>query len=115
MATDDFREWFSDYGFGYRGARGNRVADALAAIDMVLAEFSLDDLDAEKLGCELAAAIRPFAASTASTLIGLQPELAVDCPRKGPRPASSSRAEERPCASPAYQIASTERSRAALV
>ncbi len=61
MDPDDFHDWFLDYSRGHRGARGNWVADALAAVDIVLVEYSNQEIDESRLGEELANAIRPFA------------------------------------------------------
>lgn len=69
MDPEDFQEWFSDFAFGHRGARGNQVADALAAIDMVLTEMSLGEFEGAELGARLLDAIAPFS----------RPEFRVQC------------------------------------
>lgn len=69
LDPEDFQDWFSDFAFGHRGARGNEVADALAAIDMVLTEMSLGEFEGAELGARLLDAIAPFS----------RPEFRVQC------------------------------------
>ncbi len=68
MDTDDFFEWYADYSVGNRGAKGNRVADALAAVDMVIAEFSLGEIEPRQLGEKVREALHPFEHSADAVL-----------------------------------------------
>lgn len=88
MDPDDFRDWFLGYSRGHRGPRGNRVADALAAIDMVLVEYSNGEIEETRLGQELLSAIRPFAQAElkmiaqGSSRISFGPDVTADSPNR---------------------------------
>lgn len=60
LEPEVFQDWFSDYAFGHRGAQGDRIADALADIDMVLTEFELEEFDSAEFGERVCRAIHPY-------------------------------------------------------
>jgi hypothetical protein len=57
----EFEEWFRRNSWGFYDREGESLSDAIAAVDMALTSFELNEIGENELRLELAAANRPFA------------------------------------------------------